>query len=118
MNLNLTDYVSIKTNISPNKLHKLVDSQADISIVKSSSLHGETEIDDTEIIEIKGVTKIPILILGTIFLKLYVGKGSNERRFIQVEGAPIRAQYSTKFFFTYDGYWLFRFATRKSISLH
>lgn len=69
--MNYTDYVELNTNLTRNG-YFLVDSQADISVIKLNSLVGNFTLDKFEIKEIKGVTDEPILSLGFIYLEIFV----------------------------------------------
>lgn len=50
---------------------KLCDTQADISVIKESSIKNKMDIDTSETIRIKGVTNDPIESYGTVWLKIY-----------------------------------------------
>lgn len=70
-NLNYSDYVTINTNASNHSLTQLCDTQADISVIKQSSIQNNLSIDESEIIGIKGVTNDIIQSIGTILLNIY-----------------------------------------------
>lgn len=72
MNLNYSDYVEISTNLTENKVYMLVDSQADICVLKQSSFNGNYEIDTSDIIEVTGVVKKPIYSLGSIQAQIFL----------------------------------------------
>lgn len=69
-NLNYTDYVSIKCDVSAYPLTFLCDSQADISVIKISAVEYQLRINGDERINIKGVTKDIIESIGTVQLEL------------------------------------------------
>lgn len=72
MNLNFADYIELKTNVSENNIYFLVDSQADISVIKLNSLNGKYKINVSEQIEIRGVVPTPIKSLGCINIELFI----------------------------------------------
>lgn len=52
-------------------MNLLIDSQADVCVIKQESLLNDININTNETIEITGVTKTPIYSLGTIAMELY-----------------------------------------------
>lgn len=72
MNLNLLDYVYVQTNANHEKLAILVDSQADVCVLKQSMINNNLNVDETEIIYIKGVTNELISSIGTILIKIHL----------------------------------------------
>lgn len=62
----------INNTINPNPFSFLVDTQADISIIKLDSI-GTLQIDPTEEICIKGITNNTIKSIGTVDINLFVG---------------------------------------------
>lgn len=50
----------------------LVDSQADICVMKQNSLIGNIKLDTSEIIEVTGVVKKPIFPLGSLQVQIYL----------------------------------------------
>lgn len=70
--MDYSDYIEVKTNISDENLSLLVDSQADVCVIKQNGLHLDIEIDTTDVIEITGVIKTPIYSLGTVNIKFFV----------------------------------------------
>lgn len=70
-NLNYSDYIELKTNISHENLSILVDSQADVCVIKQNSLQCDFEIDTSDIIEITGVIKTPIYSLGAVNIQIF-----------------------------------------------
>lgn len=79
MNLNFSDYIKLKTNFSMQ--YFLVDSQADISIIKINSLAGRAQINRNETIEINGVVKTTIQSIGTVILRLQIENITIDHRF-------------------------------------
>lgn len=71
LSLNYADYVELKTNFTDDG-YFLVDSQADISVIKLSSLIGNFSLDKSEIVEIRGVTEEPIHSLGFIMVEIFI----------------------------------------------
>lgn len=64
-------------NISCSANHQnssfLVDTQADISIYRFSSISNDISIDKSNVVKIKGITNDSILSMGTACIKLYLG---------------------------------------------
>lgn len=60
----------ISTNVSQNDLTFLNDSQADICVVKISSIQSQVDIDRSDVIKIKGITDEAIDSFGSISLNL------------------------------------------------
>lgn len=81
INTDTTDYVTIQCNLASKPLNFLVDSQADISIMKISSLNQNFSYDTCEIIRIKGITNSAISTFGTVFIKLLIDNVSIEHKF-------------------------------------
>ena len=69
MNLNLADFVTITYDNFCN-IPFLVDSQADICIIKENFVPNNSEIDLNEIIELKKITNEIVEMLGTVNLAL------------------------------------------------
>lgn len=76
-----TDFVNIDCNISNETCTFLVDSQADISVIKLSSLTNDFYYDTSEIIRIKGVTNGTISSLGTVMVDLHIENTTIEHKF-------------------------------------
>lgn len=72
MNLHFSDYVALKMDFSEQDTYCLLDSQADVSVIKEEHLNENTLIDESEIIEVKGVVKVPIRSLGFIMVKMNI----------------------------------------------
>lgn len=70
LNLNFSDYISIDIQESDGKTSILVDSQADVSVIKSNALFHYLMFNENNIIDIKGITNNLISSYGTIFLNL------------------------------------------------
>lgn len=81
MNLNYSDYIEIKTDVSNEKLSLLIDSQADVCIIKQNSLKFYSKINTSEKIEITGVVRTPIYSLGTIDIELIIGNTTVTHKF-------------------------------------
>lgn len=79
--MNYSDYVLINTSASPQTLTILCDTQADISIIKESSVQNNLDIDTTDIIRIRGVTNDIIRSIGTVNLKIYFNENVIEQIF-------------------------------------
>lgn len=62
--------MTVATQLHPEKIPFLVDSQADISVIKRSSVPSAFEINHDEIISIKGITDNFITSVGTIEINL------------------------------------------------
>lgn len=69
--LNYSDYVRIDCNISKHLCTFLNDSQADISVIKLSSIQVDIPFDNSIIIKIKGITDNIIESLGTISIDFF-----------------------------------------------
>lgn len=70
MNLNFSDFIKVQCNISQHTCSFLLDTQAEISIIKISSLHKAILFDSSDYIDIKGVTDQLIRTLGSINAEL------------------------------------------------
>lgn len=79
--MNYSDYIEIETNIAQNKINLLIDSQADICVIKRGAIQFDTIVDTSEIIDITGVIKTPIQSLGTVEIKLLVGPFKIKHKF-------------------------------------
>lgn len=69
--MNLNDYIQINTNINDDELIFLVDTQADISILKISTIQYFLDINRDDKIQIKGITDGHILTKGTQLITLH-----------------------------------------------
>lgn len=81
MNLNFSDFITLKCDIADALCTFLVDTQADISIIKNNTIIPNTFYDSSERIRIKGVTDGSITSLGTISTKLFVSKFAIAHKF-------------------------------------
>lgn len=72
LNLNFSDFICINTSISNKSLTLLVDTQADISILKLSEIVPNTFINLNEVVNIRGVTDGTIRSIGTAKAKLFL----------------------------------------------
>lgn len=66
LNSNFSDFIKIQCNISPFECTFLLDSQAEISVIKISSLYKAITYDVSDYIDIQGVTDQMIRSLGSI----------------------------------------------------
>lgn len=81
INNDLTDFISIKSPYARGNLIILVDSQADISIIKLSAIISNISIDKSEIISMKGITEEKQQSLDSIFINIHVGNLLIEHKF-------------------------------------
>lgn len=72
INLNSCDFVILDTSVTKTPSSFLVDSQADISVIKISCLKATSEIDTFDRINIRGVTKDVVSSFGTISIELSI----------------------------------------------
>lgn len=76
INPNFSDYVIFKSKLNPDGSTYLIDTQADISLVKASAItpnfNWMRKIDSSNVIDIKGITKNSIRSLGTITINFYI----------------------------------------------
>lgn len=70
INNSLSDFVLIKTNASQTKSIFLIDTEASVSLIKISSISKDLAYDKTDIIKLIGITKNPVLSLGSFNLVL------------------------------------------------
>jgi hypothetical protein len=71
-NSNPSDFIKLHTNVNNNKLNFLIDTQADISVIKFSSIRSYAPIDRSQIINVKGVTHDTIQSIGVAQLSLFI----------------------------------------------
>lgn len=74
INPNFSDYVVLPSKINPQGSTFLIDTQADVSLIKliaCSKINLNKILDKSQIINIKGITSFIISSLGTISVKLY-----------------------------------------------
>ena len=69
INSNVTDYISVKTNIYSQNLMQLLDTQADISLIKQSAICNNIFLNDKDFVYIRGFTAKPIKSIGSIIVK-------------------------------------------------
>lgn len=72
MNLAYADYIEINTNVTNELAYILVDSQADVCVLKENSLNNNYVLNTNDIITITGVVDTPIYSLGSINIELYI----------------------------------------------
>lgn len=70
MNLDYSDYIEVETNVTDGPANTLIDSQADVCVLKESSLNGNYTLNSDDIISITGVVDKPIFSLGSIYVEL------------------------------------------------
>lgn len=80
INNDLTDFISIKSPNASGNIIMLVDSQADISIIKISAIPN-ISIDRSEFISMKGITEEKQLSLGLILINIHIGNLLIEHKF-------------------------------------
>lgn len=78
---NYCDFIVLNTNASSSKSTFLVDTQADISIFKFSSLHEQFFINKSNVIHIKGITNDTIDSIGTTNIELFLNDGHISHNF-------------------------------------
>lgn len=73
---NFSDYVVLKSKLDPEGSTYLIDTQADISLIRASAIscnfNWKNKINTSNIINIKGITQNSIRSLGTISVNFYV----------------------------------------------
>lgn len=72
LNLENADYIEFQTNVTNGLAYILVDSQADVCILKKDSLNGEYKLDTSDVIDVTGVVKDPIRALGSTVVKIFI----------------------------------------------
>lgn len=80
-NLNFADYVNLMCDFSEFVQTFLNDTQADISVIKISSIGNFYDIDTSEIIFIKGISNDTIESLGTVKIKILFNEATIEHLF-------------------------------------
>lgn len=70
LNLNFSDYISIDINESDRKTTFLVDSQADVCVIKYNAFFNYLIFNENDTIDIKGITNDLISSFGTIYINL------------------------------------------------
>lgn len=81
MNLNFSDFIVLNCLNSNQNLTFLVDTQADSSIIKCECINFNTEINENDIINIRGVTEGKISSFGSIFLQFNLSEFSIKHKF-------------------------------------
>lgn len=71
INPSYSDFILLDLNVADNKLSFLVDTQADVSILKSSSITTFQNYNTSEKITIKGITNNEMSSLGSIIASIY-----------------------------------------------
>lgn len=84
--MDASDYVAIQTNLSDEICTFLSDSQADISVIKNTSLTKHFTYNSNETISVKGVTDESIHSLGTVNLLLFIDNVCIEHKFHLFDG--------------------------------
>lgn len=70
--MNYEDQINIRTSVSQNYSSFLIDTQADISVIKLTSIENTSNIDSSNTINIKGITSDTISSLGTTTIELFI----------------------------------------------
>src|SRR5258708_3348021 len=70
MNSGFSDFITAKCSQTKHDIHFLIDTEADISILKISNLRDVTNIDKSGIIPMKGITSQRINSIGSLKLNL------------------------------------------------
>lgn len=70
--LNFSDFIIVESNISEDDITLLIDTQAEISVIRQSTIQNQKEICTNDIISIKGVTLESIVTLGTVNIELQI----------------------------------------------
>lgn len=70
MNSAFSDFISVKSPQSKHDIHLLIDTEADISILKVSNLLDNINFDTKDIIKMKGITSQRINSLGSLQFRL------------------------------------------------
>lgn len=86
LNLNYSDFVVLNCSISNESCTFLVDSQADISVIKYNVLKNDIAYDSFDTVCIRGVTDGGIHSLGTLNNDLYFENASLTHKFHIVPG--------------------------------
>ena len=73
LSLSYSDYILVDSNVSNFKKSFLIDSQADITLIKSSAIDISYSLNTNNLIKIKGITSDSISSLGTTLFEFYVG---------------------------------------------
>lgn len=84
--MDASDYISIQTNLSDDICTFLSDSQADISVIKITSLTKHFTYNPNEIITVRGVTNKSVHSLGTVILELIIDGMCIEHKFHLFDG--------------------------------
>lgn len=77
----LSDFIVVNSSSSDQKLIILVDSQADISIIKLSALKKIVKIDNNEVVIMRGITNETISSMGSCFVNISIQNLSIEHKF-------------------------------------
>lgn len=77
----MSDFISIKTNVSNSNSILLVDTEASVSLIKISSISKEIEYDKSEVIKLIGIAENPIFSLGSFNLKFIEQNVEYEHKF-------------------------------------
>lgn len=72
LDLNFSDFVKLKCNVSPQICTFLIDTQASVSLIKHSALYGNSSYNSHDYIDITGVTDLAIRSFGSIQSELLI----------------------------------------------
>lgn len=81
MNLDYSDFVDLNCTIAKNTCSFLIDTQADISVIKVNALKINTPIDKTEIINIRGITDKVMKSVGVVYTDIFLDNQTLEHKF-------------------------------------
>lgn len=83
MNLHFSDFIEINCDISHKQCSFLLDTQADVSVIKNSSINENISYNTSDYIDIRGVTDNLIRSLGSAYSKLNInGQKLTQKLFI------------------------------------
>lgn len=77
----LSDFVSLKTNISNQNSIFLVDTEATVSLIKISSISNNISYNKNDIIKMTGIVDTPLFSLGSFNLKIVEQNVEYEHKF-------------------------------------
>lgn len=81
LKLRYSDYVTLECDTSSIPYSLLVDTQADISILRHSKIDNDARIDRSDIIFIKGITSETLSTIGTCMVQIYFSETTIQHLF-------------------------------------
>lgn len=81
MNSGFSDFISVQSPQSKHTIHLLVDTEAEICVIKISALKKNTYYDKNDVIRIKGITDQRINSLGSLQLQLVLDNFKIQQKF-------------------------------------